>query len=150
MIQRHRPSTLRRCIGFIGLAALMAGGAFMAQASVHTQANQPATQELSFNSRIQPHYPEDAIKNKQEGMVVLMVLVGTDGTARNVRVDPATHAAPSLIKAASDAAAQWHFNPAIRNGKPIVGYARVPVKFSLSPLPPTAPAAPATPISSKY
>lgn len=139
MIQRHRPGTLRRRIGFIGLAALMVGGAFVAHAAVHTKPDQTASTDLSYNSRMQPHYPEDAIKNKQEGTVILMVLVGTDGMPRKVDVDPATKAAPSLVKAASDAAMQWHFNPAMKNGKPMEGYDRVPVKFSLDPLPPTPP-----------
>lgn len=144
MIQRQRPGALRRRIGFIGLTALMVGGAFVAQAAVHTKSDQPASVDLSYNSRMQPTYPADAIKNKQEGTVILMVLVGTDGTVLRVAVDPATQAAPSLIKAANDAAMQWHFNPAIRNGKPIEGYVKVPINFSLTPLP-AAPPTPATP-----
>jgi TonB family protein len=140
MIQRQRPGALRRRIGFIGLTALMVGGACMAQA-----ANQPdrvtATQNLTFNSHNPPRYPQDAIQNKQEGTVILKVLVGADGTPRTISVDPATQAAPSLIKAASDAAMQWHFNPAVKNGKPIESYAKVPVNFSLDPMP-SAPSAP--------
>ncbi|OOG50218.1 M56 family metallopeptidase [Rhodanobacter sp. C01] len=140
MIQRQRPGALRRRIGFIGLTLLMVGGACMAQA-----ASQPdrvtATQNATFNSRIPPRYPQDAIQNKQEGTVILKVLVGADGTPREISVDPATQAAPSLIKAASDAAMQWHFNPAMKNGKPIESYAKVPVNFSLDPMP----AAPSTP-----
>ena len=145
MIQRQRPGALRRRIGFIGLTALMVGGAFVAQATTQ-HIRETATQDMTFNSRIPPHYPEDAIKNKQQGTVILMVLVGTDGIPLKVDVDPATQAAPSLIQAASDAAMHWHFNPKVRNGKPVEGYAKVPVNFSLDPMPP-APAAP-PPISS--
>lgn len=143
MIQRQRRGALRRRIGFVGLIAFMAGGVFVAQAAVQTQPNQEASSVLSYNSRLQPHYPEDAIKNKQQGTVILMVLVGTDGTPRKIEVDPATKAAPSLIKAASDVAMQWHFNPAMKNGRAIEGYAKVPVKFSLTviekPFPKPAP-----------
>ncbi|WP_354549761.1 energy transducer TonB [Rhodanobacter soli] len=39
------------------------------------------------------------------------------------------------MAAASDAARRWHFNPQMKGGKPIDGYARVPVKFDLTPLP---------------
>jgi len=141
MIQRHRPGALRRRIGFIGLTALMVGGAFVAQAAVQTKADQPAAQNLSFNSQASPHYPADAVKNRQEGTVILDVLVGTDGKPREVKVNPATQAAPSLIKAASDAAMQWRFNPATKRGKRIESYARVPVNFSLDPLPPAQPGA---------
>lgn len=140
MIQRDRPGTLRRRIGFIGLAALMTGAAFATQAVVHARQDQPASADLDYNSRIQPHYPADAIINKREGVVVLNVLVGVDGTPRQIEVDPATRAAPSLIKAASDTAMQWHFSPTMKNGKPVEGYARVPVQFSLTPLPPNLPA----------
>ena len=147
MIQRHRPGTLRRRIGFIGLVALMAGGAFATQAVVHAGPDQPASADTDYNASIQPHYPADAITNKQEGMVILNVLVGADGTPRRVDVDPATRAAPSLVKAASDTARQWHFSPMMKNGKPTEGYARVPVKFSLTPLP-SAPAAQPRPSAS--
>jgi len=139
MIQRHHPSTLRRRIGFIGLTVLMAGGALATQAVVHTKPDQPASADLNYNLSHHPHYPADAVTNKQEGTVVLNVLVNANGTPRKVEVDPATRAAPSLVKAASDAAMQWRFSPMMKNGKPVDGYARVPVKFSLDPLPPTSP-----------
>lgn len=45
--------------------------------------------------------------NRQQGMVVLRVLVAADGTPARIEVEPATHAAPSLVKAAAEAAAQW-------------------------------------------
>lgn len=140
MIQRHRPGTLRRRIGFIGLAALMAGGAFATQAVVHAKPDQPALADLDYNLHVIPPYPADAIANKQEGTVVLKVLVGTDGIPRKVEVDPATRAAPSLVKSASDTAMQWRFSPMMKNGKPVEGYDRVPVKFSLASLPSARPA----------
>ncbi|MDE2155667.1 MAG: M56 family metallopeptidase [Xanthomonadaceae bacterium] len=149
MIQQHHPGTLRRRIGFVTLAVLMAGGAFVAQAAVHAQANRPASQNLGYNVRTQPHYPQNAVKNHEQGTVILMVLVGKDGAPRNIEVDPATDAAPDLIQAASDAAMKWHFNPEMRNGKPVEGYARVPVKFSMTPMvgvPPVPPPAPVPPV----
>ncbi|WP_449427940.1 M56 family metallopeptidase [Rhodanobacter umsongensis] len=143
MIQRQRPGALRRRIGFIGLTALMVGGAFVAQAATQ-HVRETATQDMTFNSRVPPHYPESAIKNHEQGTVILMVLVGTDGKPLKVEVDPATQATPDLINAASNAAMQWHFNPAMKNGKPIESYAKVPVNFSLDPAP-SAPPAPSTP-----
>jgi TonB family protein len=135
MIQRLRPGVLRRRIGFIGLAALMVGGTFAAQAAAHARTSQPVQQDLSFNAHVQMHYPEDAVKNKQQGTVILVILVGTDGKVRKIDVDPTTQASPSLVKAASDAAMQWRFNPAVRNGKRIESYAKVPVNFSLDESP---------------
>ena len=144
MIQRHRPGALRRRIGFIGLTAVMAACAFVTQAAVHTTPDQPASSNLSFNAKINPRYPADALKNHQQGTVILDVLVGADGKPREVKVNPATQAAPSLVKAASDVAMQWRFNPATKNGKRIQSYARVPVNFEMD-TPPPAPPVPSVP-----
>jgi TonB family protein len=139
MIQHRRPTPLRRHIGFVALASLMLGCAALAQAGHSTttaQSHAPASQDLSYNIRIQPQYPSDAIKNGEHGMVMLMVRVGKDGKPRMVEVDRKTTTAPvSLIKAASDTAMQWRFNPALKHGKPIEGYVRVPVRFDLTPQP---------------
>ena len=145
MIQHPRPGAWRRRLGFIGLAALMTGGTFLAQATAHPKPESRASQNLGYNAEVAPPYPADAIKNKQEGTVILDVLVGIDGMPRKITVNPATKAAPELVKAASDAAMQWHFNPETKNGKPIEGYARVPVRFSLTPLPLAPPPPPPAP-----
>jgi TonB family protein len=147
MIQRHRPGTLRRRSGFIALALLMTGTACMTQAATghHKRSSQNATQNLSFNSQLAPAYPAAALKNKEQGTVVLTMHIGADGKPISSKVDPTTQAAPDLIKAASDAAMTWRFKPRMKDGKPVEGYARVPVTFSLDPLTPAAPAAPASP-----
>lgn len=131
MIQRQRPGVLRRRIGFIGLSALMAGSVFMVQATAPTPTSKIATSNLSYNSRIQPVYPVDAVENKQEGTVILRVLVGKTGAPIKAEAEPGTKASPSLVQSAINAAMKWRFNPAVENGKPIESYARVPVKFSL-------------------
>lgn len=141
MIQRDRHGTLRRRMGFVVLAALMTGGAFAAQAMVPTQPDQPASADLGYNSLVQPHYPADAIRNKQQGTVILDVSVSADGKPRSVQAEPAAQVADSLVKAARDTAMQWHYHPATRHGVPVEGHARVPVKFSLTLLPGTAPKA---------
>jgi TonB family C-terminal domain len=119
----------------------------MVQAFTHPVKGQATTQHLNFVTRTQPAYPEDAFLHKQQGTVVLMVLVGKDGKPIRVKADPSTQAAPSLVQAASDAAMQWRFDPEIRDGKPIESYAKVPVNFTLDnsrepPVPPVPSAAP--------
>jgi TonB family protein len=153
MIQRLRPGALRRRVGFIGLASLMLASAIVAQAAGNDRGNQNAKADISYNATVPPHYPADSVKHHEQGMVILNVLVGTDGKVRAVKVNPTTQASPSLIKAASDAVTQWHFYPAIKNGKPVAGYARVPVKFAMTEPPaeattsalPTPPPAPPVP-----
>ena len=145
MIQRLHPGALRRRVGFIALASLMLGGALVAQAGTNGRSIQSAEPDLNYNANIPPQYPPDAVKNREQGMVILTVLVGTDGKAHKIVIDPASQASPSLIKAASDAVTQWHFNPEMKNGKPVAAYARVPVKFALPNLATKAPAPPPPP-----
>lgn len=137
MIQRHRPGALRRRAGYCVLYTLLAGSVFVVQAA-GTQENQQAASDLVYNSRIQPSYPKSAIKNKEQGTVILMILVGKDGSPLKITIDPVTKASPTLVQAAIETAKQWRFNPAIEHGKPIEGYARVPIEFSLTPLPDTS------------
>jgi TonB family protein len=143
MIQHHRAGAARRRIGFIGLGVLLAGSVWIAQATGTQVPQQPASADLDYNAHIWPKYPAGAIKNKQQGTVMLKVLVGVDGKPLKIMPEPNTTLAPSLVQAATDTAMKWHFNPARRNGKPIESYALVPVKFSLTPLPPAPPAPPA-------
>jgi TonB family protein len=79
-------------------------------------------------SSVQPVYPKEARKQKVEGDVKLRVVVGTDGSVRNVApVDgPAL-----LIGAAVDATRQFHYKPALLNGKPIETIQTVDVSFKL-------------------
>jgi len=141
MIQRLRPGALRRRVGFIGLALLMLGSALVAQAAGNNLGDQNTEAGLSYNANIQLQYPVDSVKHHEQGMVILNVLVGTDGKVHKVKVDPTTQASPALIKAASDAVTQWHFNPAMKNGRAIAAYARVPVNFAMTKPPAEPPAA---------
>ncbi|HWU78067.1 MAG TPA: TonB family protein [Rhodanobacter sp.] len=143
MIQRPRPGTLRRHIGFIVVAMSMAGAVFVAQATVkHDAGDVHATSHVAgILSQTTPHYPESAIKNKEEGTVVLTVLIGADGQPLRIVSVNAHEVAPDLIQAANDTIMQWRFKPATKNGTPIESYARVPITFSLdektSPAPST-------------
>ena len=147
MIQRHRPGTLRRRSGFIALAVLMASTAWISQAGASHAEQTPATyQGTGPVAQPYPVYPPAAIQNKQQGTVVLLVLVGVDGKPLAAKAEAATKAAPDLIKAAIDTVmTNWRFTPATKNGKPIEAYARVPITFNLSPTPPPAPPPPPVP-----
>ena len=133
MIHRHRPGALRRRAGVAVLVLLTAGGVFVAQAATGSQ---KARQDLAYNSKIMPRYPAAAIKAGEQGTVLLSVLVHADGTVGTITYDPrqSTTTSADLIAAATDAARQWHFDPPRQGGKPVDGYARVPVEFSLTPL----------------
>ncbi len=132
MIGQYRPGATRRRMGFLAVAVLLAASAWVAQSPLSTVAEPHAAANLEYNAHLAPKYPADAVKNHDQGMVILEVLVGTDGQPQRITVHSADNVAPSLVKAASDAAMKWRFNPALRDGKPIESYARVPVRFSLT------------------
>lgn len=136
MIQRPCPGSARRHTGRLLLLTLMAACALGAQTTSPATTSKPASADIAYNVAHQPRYPEDATKNKEEGMVMLEVLVGADGKALKVRNVPEGHTtrSASLIQAAIDTAQGWRFIPAEQNGKPIQGWARVPVQFNLTPL----------------
>jgi TonB family protein len=143
MIQRPRPGTLRRHIGFLAIAMLMTSAAFAAQAATgHSKhATDTSSKPIGYVTNTPPKYPADAAKNKEQGTVVLLILVGADGHPKSLTVDPKTHATPEMIKAASDAVMTWRFTPRMEQGKAVEGYAKVPVTFSIHDDPPATPPA---------
>jgi TonB family protein len=79
-------------------------------------------------SSVHPAYPKEARKQRVEGDVRLRVVVGPDGSVRNV----APVGGPSLlIAAAVDATRQFHYKPALLNGKPIETIQTVDISFEL-------------------
>lgn len=79
-----------------------------------------------------PRYPSEAIAARDEGRVMLRVLVGTDGKAKQIEVDRAhTHAAHSLVTAAINGASNWMFEPQRVKGEATEGWVQVPINFSL-------------------
>lgn len=147
MISRPPCSAWRRRLGYVALTALFASSAVVAQTGNPTPPpNGGPSQNVVFNASQPPVYPPDAIKNHEQGMVMLNVLVGTDGTPRKINIDnDGTKASPELAKVASDTAMKWRFNPRVENGKTVEAWAKVPVLFSLAPLPPPPHAPPPPP-----
>ena len=92
-----------------------------------------ASQDLSYNNQIKPRYPPQAMRQRHEGTVTLLVLVGVDGSVKDVKVEKSS-GYRELDRAAMDAVRRWRFNPEKKNGKVVEGYARVPVNFSLNQL----------------
>jgi len=79
-------------------------------------------------TRVVPVYPDLAREAGVDGTVLLRVLVGKDGTVKDVHVD---RSVPLLDEAAIAAARQWVFTPALSNGKPVMVWVAIPIKFSL-------------------
>lgn len=134
MIQRTRPGNLRRCVGFAALAVLMAGSTSAVLAATHDHMSnipiETPTTAVSFRPP-PPIYPKSAIKNKHQGIVYLDVLVGTDGSAKQIKLDPKSTAPSDLVQSAMAAAEKWRFNPGTKNGQSVEGWVRIPITFEL-------------------
>ncbi len=91
----------------------------------------PAPMTLEYAVATAPPYPRDAVRNGDEGLVMLQVLVDVDGRPLEVDiVDSSGHR--ELDQAARrHVLAHWRFRPATRDGHPVQAIGRVPIDFSL-------------------
>jgi TonB family protein len=83
-----------------------------------------------YQSNPPPVYPVLAKKRGYEGVVVLRVLVNSDGTVGDVQVDGSSGYG-ILDRAAGRSVSGWVFVPALRYGKPAAMRVKVPVRFTL-------------------
>jgi protein TonB len=79
--------------------------------------------------QVPPKYPPDARKSHIEGIVVLCVTIGKDGSAVNVR---AISGPKELVASAVEAVQHSRFRPFLANGEPAEAAARVLVNFRLT------------------
>lgn len=88
------------------------------------------TMEGKVIEGVQPQYPEEPLKNRLTGTVVLHVILQKDGTVRQVDV---VSGQPLFAEAAVDAVRQWKNQPTVLNGEPVEVDTLVYVKFMLRP-----------------
>jgi protein TonB len=87
-----------------------------------------ATARALLAQQVEPTYPESARASRQQGTVVLQVLIGRDGTVEDVKF---LQGSLAFARAAIDAVKQWHFKPYSFNGRPTV--ARTTLTLSFKP-----------------
>jgi TonB family protein len=135
MMKRDPKSRLRLNLGRAIALLLLGGSGALVWAAQPTADNTGPAQsaaavDTSYAEMRPPRYPLEAIEARQQGKVVLRVLVGEDGMAQDVEVESAT--APGVFdQVAIDAVATWRFNPGMRDGKVVPGWVLVPICFSL-------------------
>ncbi len=85
------------------------------------------SQELLVD-KVQPSYPEQALKAGLQGVVVLQAWIGKDGSIRDLKL-----VAGSLLlgQAAVKAVRQWRYKPYLRNGVAVEAETYVTVNFRL-------------------
>ncbi len=75
-----------------------------------------------------PQYPQEAFVKKIEGVVVVEILINSEGRVVQARV---IQSIPLLDKAAIECVYQWRFQPAIKDGRPVATVANAPVGFRI-------------------
>jgi len=85
--------------------------------------------EANLIHDVTPQYPPEAGRARIEGAVVLMAVIGTDGSVKDVRVESGL---PILAQAAIDAVKQWRYKPYVIDGEPVEVDSRITINFTLS------------------
>ena len=78
---------------------------------------------------VAPKYPPEAGQARIEGTVVLLAVIGKDGTVEDVRVE---RGLPVLAQAAIEAVKQWRYRPYLLNGEPVEINSQITINFTLS------------------
>ena len=85
-------------------------------------------QESKLIHRIEPVYPELALKARVQGRVVLVITVNEEGFVTDIRV---TSGHPLINESAINAVRQWRYSPTLLNGVPVPVITTVRVIFNL-------------------
>jgi protein TonB len=90
-------------------------------------ANGVTVPQVIFNP--EPGFSDEARKVKQQGIVLLLVVVGKDGHTYNIHVRQSL--GMGLDEKAIEAVSRWRFRPATLNGQPVATQIAVQVDFHL-------------------
>ena len=77
---------------------------------------------------VRPEYPADARAAKIQGVVILGIVIGENGSVIDTMV---LRSIPELDQAAIDAVNQWQFEPTLLNGEPVEIELTVTINFTL-------------------
>jgi periplasmic protein TonB len=86
------------------------------------------TAEANLVYDVAPSYPPEAGRARIEGTVVLLAVIGKDGTVQDVRVEKGV---PVLAQAAIEAVRQWRYRPYLVNGEPVEVDSQITINFTL-------------------
>ncbi len=78
--------------------------------------------------RVEPVYPEIAIRARIQGDVLLHAVIGRDGAIQKLNI---VSGHPMLARAAIDAVSHWRYQPFLLSGQPVEVETEVTVRFRL-------------------
>ncbi len=79
-------------------------------------------------SEVMPQYPHELKRRHIEGSATLMLIVDPHGRVIKVDIESATD--PLFGRSAYAAALKWHFEPGLKDGKPVSFRVRLPFDFN--------------------
>jgi protein TonB len=91
-----------------------------------------ATEMLAYATPVRPRYPLAAARAREQGTVLLRVLVDENGVPERVEIARSSGHA-RLDAAARDTVMQARFHPLLRAGQAIAAWGLVPIAFRLEP-----------------
>jgi protein TonB len=75
---------------------------------------------------VKPVYPDEARAAGVQGVVILELRIGTDGSVADAKV---LRSIPMLDQAALDAVRQWRYAPTLLNGEPVELIMTITINF---------------------
>ena len=90
----------------------------------------PDAAEGSLVHRVEPQYPEPALAQRVQGLVVLDAHIGSDGVVKEIKV---VSGDSLLVQAAIVAVKQWRFKPQTVDGRAVDMQTQITLKFTLPP-----------------
>ena len=91
----------------------------------------PPRSDANYLNNPAPAYPQASRRLREEGVVVLEILVKADGSLGEMRLKKSS-GYPRLDEAAQRAVKNWHFVPAKRGDEAIDYMYELPIEFSLN------------------
>ncbi len=83
----------------------------------------------SLIKKVQPEYSDEARKAHLEGKVVLEIIIGSDGKARDVKI--LRSLGLGLDERAITAVNAWEFGPSMKDGQPVNVQAQIDLNFRM-------------------
>jgi protein TonB len=88
------------------------------------------TRTLAYDSALRLRYPATSVRQREQGTVLLRVLVDAGGAVQRIEVERSS-GHPQLDTAAREAVQRAHFRPVLRDGQAVPAWGIVPIEFRL-------------------
>jgi len=96
----------------------------------HPVVVEPENRNVALLGHPKPAYPRQALREHEEGTVLVFAQVDVHGHVSDARV--IRHSGSfALDRAATNEVRTWNFQPALHDGKPVVASVQVPVSYRL-------------------